>query len=193
MSRICGIDEAGRGPLAGPVTAGAAILPEAFDTSILADSKSLSDRRKAAAASHIMMHATSWGIGWAWPEEIDALNIHNASLLAMQRAFAQITSPVDLAYVDGKFAPALPCPTETVVKGDTLIHEIMAASILAKVSRDRWMIRHSWIEPEYGFERHKGYPTLAHRLICSERGPSSIQRHSFVLRIPEPPRRSARC
>lgn len=188
MPSICGIDEAGRGPLAGPVTAGAAVLPKDFDTTLLADSKALSDTKKAVAASLIMSCATSWGIGWAWPEEIDALNIHNATLLAMQRAFAQIRSPVDLVYVDGIFAPALPCPVETVVKGDTLIHEIMAASILAKVSRDRWMIRHSWIEPEYGFDRHKGYPTREHRLACIERGPSSIQRHTFAVRPPKPPR-----
>ena len=186
MVTICGIDEAGRGPLAGPVTAGAVVLSEDFDTSLLADSKSLSEKKRTTAASYIMTHAASWGIGWVWPEEIDAMNIHNASLLAMQRAFADITTPIDLVLVDGKFAPRLPSPVEAMIKGDSLVHEIMAASILAKVSRDRWMTRYSWIEPEYGFDRHKGYPTQEHRLICLQKGPSPIQRHSFAVRATKP-------
>ena len=137
---------------------------------------------RPTTAVDIMANSMSWGVGWAWPEEIDALNIHKATLLAMKRAFGQISAAVTMVYVDGKFSPALPVPTEAVIKGDSKIHEIMAASILAKVFRDRWMIRYSLIDPEYGYEKHKGYPTPAHRESCLRNGPSAIQRHSFTVK-----------
>lgn len=187
MPVICGIDEAGRGPLAGPVTAGAVVLPLEFDTSILADSKSLSSPKRVSAAAEIVNNSLAWGIGWAWPEEIDAMNIHHATLLAMRRAFFFIHIHVDEALVDGKFTPVLPVRSTAIVKGDSSVFPIMAASILAKVSRDRWMDRYSWIEPEYGFDRNKGYPTREHRRICIERGPSPIHRMSFSIRAPDDP------
>ena len=187
MALICGIDEAGRGPLAGPVTAAAVVLSPNFERAILADSKRLSALRREQAAKIIMREA-QWGVGWSWPEEIDSFNIHNATLLAMKRAFRNLAVQVDRVLVDGKFTPALPVPSTPVVKGDATIPEIMAASIIAKVLRDRWMERYSWIEPEYGFDRHKGYPTRAHRLICTRIGPSAIHRKSFAVRSPLPDR-----
>lgn len=184
MQIICGIDEAGRGPLAGPVTAAAVVLPSDFDAAPLNDSKKLTHAKREAAASLIIRDSAAWGIGWAWPEEIDTINIHHATLLAMRRAFTSIHIAVDLVLVDGKFAPALPAQTKAIVKGDQTVPEIMAASILAKVSRDRWMCRYSWIEPDYGFERHKGYPTKDHRAACLQRGLSPIHRKSFAIKRP---------
>lgn len=180
MGTICGIDEAGRGPLAGPVAAAAVILPSDFNGRLLADSKSLSIKKREAAADYIMRNS-SWAVGWSWPEEIDALNIHNATLLAMKRAYSGMTVIPDKVLVDGLFTPSIPVPCEAVVKGDTIIYEIMAASIVAKVVRDRWMVRYSWIEPDYGFEKHKGYPTQAHRDICAAIGLSAIHRRSFKV------------
>jgi ribonuclease HII len=182
METICGIDEAGRGPLAGPVTAAAVVLNPGFDTSLLKDSKKLSKQKRHTAAAYIMNNSKRWNIGWAWPEEIDLINIHCASLLAMKRAFAGITCFVDLVLVDGKFAPAISAPCQPIIKGDSLVYEIMAASIVAKVSRDRWMERYSWIEPNYGFDRHKGYPTKEHRENCFRYGLSPIHRRSFTIR-----------
>lgn len=178
---VCGIDEAGRGPLAGPVTAAAVVLPAGFDTSRLADSKALSPAKREEAAFEVMEGA-AWGAGWVWPEEIDLLNIHNASLHAMRRAFIEISVSVDLVLVDGKFTPDITAPCRAIVKGDTKIPEIMAASIIAKFLRDRWMIRYSWIEPDYGFDKHKGYPTRAHRTICGKIGLSPIHRKTFTVR-----------
>ena len=129
-----------------------------------------------------MFEKAVWGIGWAWPEEIDAINIHNAALLAMKRAYQDLGIPVDLVLVDGKFTPSISVSCKAIVKGDSSVPEIMAASIIAKVVRDRWMVRYSWIEPDYGFERHKGYPTRAHRLVCSQIGLSPIHRRSFTIK-----------
>jgi ribonuclease HII len=178
---VCGIDEAGRGPLAGPVTAAAVVLPVDFDTSCLGDSKALSQNKRESAAA-VLFESASWGVGWAWPEEIDSINIHNASLLAMKRAYGNLEAPVDLVLVDGKFTPSIPVERRAIVKGDSSVPEIMAASIIAKVLRDRWMVRYSWIEPEYGFDRHKGYPTRAHRLVCTQIGLSPIHRKTFTIR-----------
>ena len=181
MERICGIDEAGRGPLAGPVTAAAVVLPSDFPVSYLADSKQISENKRNIASRMIISRAEAFHIGWAWPGEIDRMNIHHASLLAMARAFAGITATVDLVLVDGKFCPNLRTKCTAVIKGDTRIPQIMAASILAKVARDRWMIRFGWIEPAYEFEKHKGYPTKRHRQLCISLGPSGIQRKSFSV------------
>ena len=179
MIITAGIDEAGRGPLAGPVTAAAVILPEDFDTSILNDSKKLSEKKRNAACGIIMENAVSYGIGWVWPAEIDRINIHNASLLAMQRAAAELRVKPELYLVDGKYAPELDSKAVAVIKGDASEHCIMAASILAKTARDRWMIRYSWIEPDWEYDRHKGYPTRRHAELCRTHGPSPIQRLSF--------------
>lgn len=179
MQLICGIDEAGRGPLAGPVTAAAVILPEDFPFDILNDSKKLSQKKRESAFRIIIEKALSYGIGWSWPEEIDKINIHNAALLAMKRAFEELDKNPDITFVDGLYTPDVNCRKEAVVKGDTKIREIMAASIVAKTVRDLWMIRYSWIETEYFFEKHKGYPTKLHRSLVEKLGPSPIHRKSF--------------
>lgn len=199
---VCGIDEAGRGPTAGPVCAAAAILEQGFDRSMLRDSKVLSPRRREEIASKLRNSASLIGIGWSWPEEIDLINIHNASLLAMRRAFFELVKQLDPeetekihVMVDGKFLPSLcagkntenaveadfEIDAEAVIHGDALIAEISAASIIAKVSRDRWMIRYSWIEPLWEFDRHKGYPTARHRELCRLHGLSPIHRKSFRI------------
>ena len=183
---VCGIDEVGRGPLAGPVTAAAVVLDDGFDTEILDDSKAMSPGNREQVFRIIAETKLPYGVGWVWPEEIDRINIHRATLLAMKRAYAELVSNdgllIDLALVDGKFAPELGINTRAVVGGDHIHREIMAASIIAKVLRDRWMIRYSWIEPGYGYDRHKGYPTKYHRARCIELGNSPIQRRSFRIR-----------
>ena len=176
---ICGIDEAGRGPLAGPVTAAAVVLPPDFPAEFLNDSKLLSSRRREIAYTMIVERSVAWGVGWAWPEEIDHMNIHRATLLAMRRAYRQMRTEVPLVLVDGLHTPAIATRCLSVVRGDSKVREIMAASILAKVARDRWMQRYAWIDPRYGFDRHKGYPTAEHRRLCGELGLSPIHRRSF--------------
>ncbi len=175
---ICGIDEAGRGPLAGPVSAAAVILPPGFPLDLLADSKALSAKAREKAYAVIVEHAT-WSLAWAWPDEIDELNILWATMLAMQRAFEGLSVRPDLVLVDGNRTPDLPCARRAVVRGDATEPSIMAASIVAKVCRDRAMERYDWLYPEYGYARHKGYPTAAHREACRRLGPSPIQRMSF--------------
>ena len=186
MSVICGIDEAGRGPLAGPVTAAAVVLTEDFPKEILKDSKKLSPKiRKEICLS--LIQKCSFGVGWAWPLEIDTLNIHNATLLAMKRAFEELKrnfepKKITLTLVDGLFIPEINCDAEAIVKGDDKIDEIKAASIIAKTVRDAWMIRYSWIESDYLFEKHKGYPTAIHREIIKKIGFSAIHRKSFTVK-----------
>ncbi len=143
----------------------------------------LSPQKREELALELLNSDTEIGIGWAWPEEIDRINIHHASLLAMRRALSSIVPLPDYIFVDGRFVPNTCVSSEAVVKGDSTVPEIMAASIIAKVARDRWMIRYSWIEREFGFEKHKGYPTKEHRKICNERGLSAIHRRSFSLSI----------
>jgi len=175
----CGIDEAGRGPIAGPVTAAAVILAPDFPTEILDDSKALSPARRESAASIIKERAIAWGIGWASHAEIDGVNIHRATLLAMERAVAALSvRPADLL-VDGLFCPSCGIPCRAIVKGDATVPSIMAASILAKTARDAWMVEYSRQEPAYLFGKHKGYPTAEHRAIVLRRGPSRIQRLTF--------------
>jgi ribonuclease HII len=184
---VCGIDEAGRGPLAGPVSAGAVVLPDRFPLEALGDSKALSARRREAAYALIVERSVAWSVAWAYPCEIDELNILGASLLAMRRAYLGVAARLAAAgrrlpaevYVDGNRLPELGRPCAAVVKGDGLVPAIMAASILAKVARDRAMERYDWLYPEYGYARHKGYPTAAHREACRALGPSPIQRLSF--------------
>ena len=186
-SRVCGIDEAGRGPLAGPVSAAAVVLPDDFPLEVLGDSKALSAKRREKAYALIVERALAWSVAWAYPCEIDEINILGASLLAMRRAYLGAASSLASlsrahpreVYVDGNRLPDLGRPCLAVVKGDAIVPAIMAASILAKVARDRAMERYDWLYPEYGYARHKGYPTAAHREACRRLGPSPIQRMSF--------------
>ena len=184
MNIICGIDEAGRGPLAGPVTAAAVILTKDFPEHILKDSKQMNEKERNNSAGVILNMSSDFGIGWVWPEEIDRINIHNATLTAMKRAVDCLTVSPDLVLVDGKFIPEIKYACRAIIKGDTKIKEIMAASILAKTARDKWMIRYSWIEKKYQFEKHKGYPTKEHRRLYMLYGPSPIHRKSFRVSPP---------
>jgi len=183
-SLLCGFDEAGRGPLAGPVSAAAVILPEDFPFELLNDSKKLSPAAREKARCAICSGALAWGIGWASPSEIDEINILKASLLAMKRAFQAMIAANDIpgtihAIADGLFVPDIPAPCEPLVKADSLVPAVMAASILAKTARDRLMEYYAIFYPEYGYEKHKGYPTKAHREAIQLYGPSPIQRMSF--------------
>ena len=181
MPELCGIDEAGRGPLAGPVCAAAVILPEDFPLGILGDSKALSPARREKAYDVIVEKALDWAIAWATCDEIGRLNILNASLLAMNRACGALAATPTLVVVDGNRLPDLDAPTYALIKGDSLLAPIMAASILAKVARDRVMLRLDALAPEYGFARHKGYPTAAHRAAIKKAGPSLWARPGFSV------------
>jgi len=185
---VCGIDEAGRGPIAGPVTAAAVVLPERPSDrllAVLADSKALTPQERSRAAELIKDQAEAWALGWSWPEEIDRLNIHRATLLAMRRALGGIYPVPELLLVDGLFVPDCPMPARAIVRGDQKNHAIMAASILAKTERDLWMIAYAELESRYGFEIHKGYPTRMHRMRAKRYGPSPIHRRSFRISFPE--------
>jgi ribonuclease HII len=174
-----GVDEVGRGPLAGPVVAAAVILDPRRPIAGLADSKALSEPRRVALAAQIRAQAQAWALGSASVEEIDRLNILQASLLAMQRAVQALAVVPQLALVDGNRAPALVCPVRTVVRGDALIPAISAASILAKVTRDAQMLELEALYPGYGFGAHKGYPTAAHRAALARLGATPVHRRSF--------------
>lgn len=180
---ICGIDEAGRGPLAGPVCAAAVILPEGLEIPGLNDSKKLTDKKRRELFPIIEKQALAYGIGWASQEEIDDINILQATFLAMSRAVEQLNIRPDLALVDGNRAPTLDLPVETVVKGDSLSASIAAASVLAKVSRDDVMLRMAEEYPGYGFEVHKGYGTKAHYEALRTFGPSPIHRRTFLKKF----------
>lgn len=177
---IAGTDEAGRGPLAGPVYAAAVILPMGLVIEGLNDSKKLTEKKREALFDVICKEALSYGIAYATPEEIDELNILNASQLAMRRAVAMLSPTPDLVLVDGNVAREFPMDTKTVVKGDALSMSIAAASILAKVSRDRVMAELAKEYPQYQLEKHKGYPTPLHMNLVRELGPSPIHRKSFL-------------
>ena len=180
---ICGIDEAGRRPLAGPVCAAAVILPEGLEIPGLNDSKKLTDKKRRELFPIIEEQALAYGIGWASQEEIDDINILQATFLAMSRAVEQLNIRPDLALVDGNRAPTLDLPVETVVKGDSLSASIAAASVLAKVSRDDVMLRMAEEYPGYGFEVHKGYGTKAHYEALRTFGPSPIHRRTFLKKF----------
>lgn len=178
--RVCGVDEAGRGPLAGPVFAASVILDPERPIAGLADSKVLSARRREILFEQIRANALAWTIASASVDEIDALNILHASLLAMRRSVEQlVVHPVEVL-VDGNRCPELPYPSRAVVGGDAIIAEISAASILAKVTRDAHMIELHKCYPDYGFDRHKGYPTPAHLAALARCGASPIHRRSFA-------------
>lgn len=175
-----GVDEAGRGPLAGPVVAGAVILDRRRPILGLADSKKLSVRRREALAEEIRARAWAFALGRAEVEEIDRLNILRASLLAMQRAVAALPTPPLVVYVDGNQLPALPMPAVAVVRGDATLLAISAGAILAKVARDAEMRELAQSYPGYGFERHKGYGTQEHLRALAALGPSAAHRASFA-------------
>ncbi len=176
---IVGLDEVGRGCIVGPVIAAAVILDAGKPIDGLTDSKKLSDKKRRSLAEEIRLKAWDWAIGRCEASEIDRINIHQASLLAMRRAFQALTSKPDYARVDGKYYPGLPCPGETIIQGDNLIEEISAASILAKVSRDDEMLILADMHPGYGFDKHKGYPTRQHLQCLQVQGITPHHRKSF--------------
>jgi len=180
MRLICGVDEAGRGPLAGPVYAAAVILDPASRISGLADSKALSASRRLELAEQIRRHALDWAIAWASVAEIDAINILQASLLAMRRAVEQLRIAPSEVLVDGNQCPAIAYPAKAIVRGDSKIAAISAASILAKTARDAEMLRLHQLYPGYGLDRHKGYPTVAHLAALEQHGASDIHRRSYA-------------
>lgn len=184
---LCGVDEAGRGPLAGPVYAACTILRPGVEIPWLGDSKKLTEKRREAVFRDITENGKAWfGIGFATPEEIDRLNILRATFLAMNRAYAAMTEGLPegvlprLALVDGNRDPGLPLPTRTVVKGDGRSAAIAAASVLAKVSRDRVLLELDEQYPQYRFAQHKGYPTKLHYELLAKYGPSPVHRRSFL-------------
>ena len=180
MSLLCGVDEAGRGPLCGPVVAAAVILDPARPIEGLADSKKLSDKRRDKLALEIREKALAWAIAEASVEEIDRLNILHASMLAMQRAVAGLARRPDRVVVDGNRCPPLDLPCEAIVKGDALVQEISAASILAKTARDAQLVELDRLYPQYGLAGHKGYPTAAHLKALRAHGACEIYRRSFA-------------
>ena len=185
VTYICGVDEAGRGPLAGPVCAAAVILPRDLEIPGLTDSKKLTDKKRRELFPIIKEQAIAYGIGFASEQEIDEINILQATFLAMQRAIDQLEGKADLALIDGNRQRDFGLPAVTVVKGDSLSASIAAASVLAKVSRDDLMLEMAETYPEYGFEIHKGYGTKAHYEALRKYGASPIHRQSFLKKFYE--------
>lgn len=176
---VAGVDEVGRGPLAGPVVAAAVILPESYALAGLADSKRLSARRREALAGILREEAEAWALGMASAEEIDRLNIHHATLLAMRRAVLALSRAPANLLVDGRFTPEGPWRATAVVGGDATVPAISAASIIAKVARDALLAELHQRYPVYGFDRHAGYPTAAHLRALERHGPCPEHRRSF--------------
>ena len=176
---VAGVDEAGRGPLAGPVVAAAVILDAAYPIAGLKDSKQLTPRQRETLAVEIRARSRAWAVAWADHKEIDRLNILQASLLAMARAVAALSLRPERVLVDGNRCPAVPQPVSAIVKGDSLVPAISAASILAKVERDAAMYRLDALYPGYGFAIHKGYPTAAHIEALERQGACPVHRRSF--------------
>ena len=182
-SLLCGVDEAGRGPLAGPVCAAAVILPAGLEIPGLNDSKKLSEKQREALFEPIKAAAKAYGIAFATVEEIENLNILNATFLAMNRAISQLSPQPELALIDGNRNTGITVPSRCVVKGDSRCADIAAASVLAKVSRDRYMLEMAEKYPEYGFDRHKGYGTKLHYEAIRQYGPCPIHRLSFLKKM----------
>jgi len=180
---ICGVDEAGRGPLAGPVYAAAVILPRNTEIAGLNDSKKLSEKKREALFDEICEKALSYGVARAEVEEIEELNILNATYLAMNRAISKLELAPELALIDGNRNKGIGMPSRCIVKGDSKCADIAAASILAKVSRDRYMMEMAEKYPVYYFEKHKGYGTKLHYEALREHGPSPIHRMSFLRKM----------
>lgn len=180
---VCGVDEAGRGPLAGPVYAAAVILPDGLEIPGLNDSKKLTEKKREALFDEICEKAVAIGIGCASEQEIDEINILQATYLAMKRAVEALPVPAAYALIDGNRMPPLDIPGETVVKGDAKSASIAAASILAKVSRDRMMKLMDEVYPQYQFAKHKGYGTKVHTEMLRTYGPCPIHRKTFLTKI----------
>ena len=177
---ICGVDEAGRGPLAGRVYAAAVILPDGCLIEGVNDSKKISEKKREALFDVICEKALAYSIAWADEKEIDEINILNATYLAMKRAVEGLSVKAEFAYIDGNRLPKLDIPSECIVKGDAKSESIACASILAKVSRDRYMLEMAKRYPQYQFEKHKGYGTKLHYEMLDEFGPSEIHRQTFL-------------
>lgn len=180
---LCGVDEAGRGPLAGPVCAAAVMLPQNCLIEGLNDSKKLSEKKREALYEEILNRAVSYGIAFATVEEIEEHNILGATFLAMNRAIARLDPKPELALIDGNRCTGIEIPSRCIVGGDGKCADIAAASVLAKVTRDRYMLQMAEQYPEYGFEKHKGYGTKAHYAAIREHGPSPIHRPSFLRKM----------
>lgn len=182
-SAVCGVDEAGRGPLAGPVCAAAVILPEGVIIDGVNDSKKLSEKKRESLFEVIKSTAVSYCIAYSSVDEIEAINILNATMLAMKRAVEGLSVKADYAMIDGNKIPALNIDAECIVKGDARSMSIACASILAKVSRDRLLYEYAKEYPQYGFDKHKGYGTAAHRDALIKYGPCPYHRMSFLGKI----------
>ncbi len=180
---VCGVDEAGRGPLAGPVFAAAVILPENYSHEILNDSKKLSEKKRDIVYDDIIKDAVAYSVGIATEKEIDEINILNATFLAMKRAVDGLTLRPDLAYIDGNQYPKTGVTEVTIVKGDSKCMSVAAASIIAKVSRDRFMMEIAEQYPQYEFKKHKGYGTKLHYEMIEKYGVSPVHRRSFLKKI----------
>lgn len=183
VALLCGVDEAGRGPLAGPVCAAACILPRGLIIEGLNDSKKLSEKKRGELFSVIKKEAISFGIAFATVEEIEKHNILNATFIAMNRAIAMLSPVPELALIDGNRASGIEMPARCIIKGDSKCADIAAASILAKVTRDEYMLEMANKYPEYHFEKHKGYGTKLHYEALREYGPSPIHRISFLKKV----------
>ena len=180
---LCGVDEAGRGPLAGPVCAAACILPRGEEIPGLNDSKKLSEKKREELYDVITEKAITFGIAFASVEEIEAMNILNATYLAMNRAIEMLEPVPELALIDGNRNQAIRIPSRCIVKGDAQCADIAAASVLAKVTRDRYMLDLAEQYPQYAFEKHKGYGTALHYSALREYGPSPVHRMSFLKKL----------
>lgn len=180
---LCGVDEAGRGPLAGPVCAAAVILPQNCEIPGLNDSKKLTEKKREALFDVICAAAVSYGIAFATVEEIEEYNILNATFMAMNRAIAMLDPEPELALIDGNRNTGIQIPSRCVIGGDGKCADIAAASVLAKVTRDRYMLQMAELYPQYGFEKHKGYGTKAHYEAIRAYGPSPIHRPSFLRKM----------
>ena len=179
-SFICGIDEAGRGPLAGPVVAGAVVLKKDAQILYLNDSKKLSEKRREELYLEIQEKAVSWAVGIAGPERIDEINILQATYEAMREAVSKLSVPPDILLNDAVTIPGLDIPQVSIIKGDAKSVSIAAASVMAKVTRDHMMAQYGELYPQYGFAKHKGYGTAAHIAALKEFGPCPIHRRSFI-------------
>ncbi|MBP3436598.1 MAG: ribonuclease HII [Clostridia bacterium] len=186
---ICGVDEAGRGPLSGPVVAAACILPLGVVIKGLDDSKKLTPKKREALFEEITEVALSYSIASASVKEIDQMNILNATMLAMRRAIEGLSQKADFALIDGNTARDFSLPCQTVIKGDSLSYSIAAASILAKVTRDRLCLEDDKAYPLYEFAKHKGYGTARHMALIREHGPCPIHRRSFLGFLSQPPKK----
>ena len=180
---VCGVDEAGRGPLAGRVYAAAVIMPQSVIVDGVNDSKKLTEKKRENLFEKITENALSYSIAWADEKEIDEINILQSTYLAMKRAVERLKTKPDIVLVDGNRLPEFGIPAKSIVKGDSLSHSIACASILAKVSRDRYMCKEAEKYPEYLFEKHKGYGTKLHIEALKKYGPSPIHRKTFLKKI----------